>query len=191
MNKRIMVSGLGFVLAAFAMSGIAFAQEASSSKAGPEAKAPAEVVRPDPKEVAPKDKAGEKKLKKALPPKGQPEDKGKMMPKPDADGKNFPKPRDKMNGKGFRKPRGNMGCKCNCGCCAGGNRKFAKPNGKMDDKKNFPDKEFKNNGKKDFPGKKFPGGEFRKGEIKEGEVPAPMPVAPKEAPKDAGEKEVK
>lgn len=176
MNKKIMVSGLGFVFAAFAMSGIAFAQEASSSKAAPEAKALAEVVRPAPKEVAPKENAGEKKLKKDLPskakkmpPVAQPGDKGKVMPK----------------------PRGKMGCKCNCGCCAGGNRKFAKPNGKMDGKKKFPGKEFKNDGKKDFPGRKFPGGEFRKGEVKEGEVPAPKPVAPKEAPKDAGEKKVK
>ena len=186
MNKRIMVSGVGFVLAAFAMSGISFAQEATAPKAGPDAKAPAEVVRPAPKEVAPKDKAGEKKLKKALPPKGQPEDKGKMMPKPDADGKNFPKPRGKMDGKGFGKPRGKKGCKCNCGCC-GGRKHFDAPNGKM-----MPmPKEFKNDGKKDFPGKKFPGGEFRKGEFKEGEFPAPMPVAPKEAPKDAGEKKVK
>ena len=69
MNKKIMVSSLGFVLAAFAMSGIAFAQEASSSKAAPETKAPAEVVRPAPKEVAPKENAGEKKLKKDLPSK--------------------------------------------------------------------------------------------------------------------------
>lgn len=176
MNKKIMVSSLGFVFAAFAMSGIAFAQEASSSKADPEAKAPAEVVRPAPKEVAPKENTGEKKLKKDLPskakkmpPVAQPGDKGKVMPK----------------------PRGNMGCKCNCGCCADGNRKFARPNGKMDGKKKFPDKEFKNDGKKDFPGKKFPGGEFRKGEVKEGEVPVPKPVAPKEAPNDAGEKKVK
>ena len=188
MNKKIMVSGLGFVFAAFAMSGIAFAQEASSSKAAPEAKAPAEVVRPAPKEVAPKENTGEKKLKKDLPskakkmpPVAQPGDKGKVMPKP----------RGKMNGKGFRKPRGNMGCKCNCGCCAGGTRKFARPNGKMDGKKKFPGKEFKNDGKKDFPGKKFPGGEFKKGEVKEGKVPTPKPVAPKEAPKDAGEKKVK
>lgn len=206
MNKKIMVSGLGFVFAAFAMSGIAFAQEASSSKADPEAKAPAEVVRPAPKEVAPKENAGEKKLKKALPPKGQvedkgkimpkpnadgknfakpkgqAEDKGKMMPKPNADGKNFAKPRGKMNGKGFGKPRGKRGCGCNCGCCAGGrmNRKKMMPMPK-DGKKNF-------NGK-NLPGRKFPGGEFKKGEIK-GEVPAPKPVAPKEAPKDAGEKKV-
>ena len=166
MNKKIMVSSLGFVFAAFAMSGIAFAQEASSSKAAPEAKAPAEVVRPAPKEVAPKETAGEKKLKKA-----QPGDKGKVMPK----------------------PRGNMGCKCNCGCCAGGNRKFARPNGKMDGKKMMPmpkDGNKKFDGK-NLPGRKFPEGEFKKGEVKEGEVPAPKPVAPKEAPKDAGEKKVK
>lgn len=178
MNKKIMVSSLGFVFAAFAMSGIAFAQEASSSKAAPEAKAPAEVVRPAPKGVAPKENAGEKKLKKA-----QPGDKGKVMPKP----------RGKMNGKGFEKPRGNMGCKCNCGCCAGRNRKFARPNGKMDGKKMMPmpkDGNKKFDGK-NLPGRKFPGGEFKKGEIKEGEVPAPKPVAPKEAPKDAGEKKVK
>ena len=190
MNKRIMVSSLGFVLAAFAMSGIAFAQEASSSKADPEAKAPAEVVRPAPKEVAPKENAGEKKLKKDLPskakkmpPVAQPGDKGKVMPKP----------RGKMNGKGFGKPRGNMDCKCNCGCCAGGNRKFARPNGKMDGKKMMPmpkDGNKKFDGK-NLPGRKFPGGEFKKGEVKEGEVPTPKPVAPKEASKDAGEKKVK
>ncbi|MBP5576243.1 MAG: hypothetical protein J6X67_05735, partial [Treponema sp.] len=138
MNKKIMVSGLGFVFAAFAMSGIAFAQEANAPKATPEAKAPAEVVRPAPKEVAPKEKAGEKKLKKALPPKGQVEDKGKIMPKPNADGKKFAKPRGKMNGKGFGKPRGKRGCGCNCGCCAGGrmNRKKMMPMPK-DGKKNF------------------------------------------------------
>lgn len=178
MNKKIMVSSLGFVFAAFAMSGIAFAQEASSSKAAPETKAPAEVVRPAPKEVAPKENAGEKKLKKDLPskakkmpPVAQPGDKGKVMPK----------------------PRGNMGCKCNCGCCAGGNRKFARPNGKMDGKKMMPmpkDGNKKFDGK-NLPGRKFPGGEFKKGEVKEGEVPTPKPVAPKEAPKDAGEKKVK
>lgn len=183
MNKKIMVSGLGFVFAAFAMSGIAFAQEANAPKAAPEAKAPAEVVRPAPKEVAPKEKTGEKKLKKALPPKGQVEDKGKMIPKPNADGKNFAKPRGKMNGKGFGKPRGKRGCGCNCGCCAGGrmNRKKMMPMPK-DGKKNF-------NGK-NLPGRKFPGGEFKKGDVK-GEVPAPKPVVPKEAPKDAGEKKVK
>ncbi|MBR0475738.1 MAG: hypothetical protein IJJ66_02830 [Treponema sp.] len=195
MNKKIMVSGLGFVFAAFAMSGIAFAQEANAPKAAPEAKAPAEVVRPAPKEVAPKEKTGEKKLKKALPPKGQVEDKGKMPPvaQPGDKGKVMPKPRGKMNGKGFGKPRGNMGCKCNCGCCAGGNRKFARPNEKMDGKKMMPmpkDGNKKFDGK-NLPGRKFPGGEFKKGEVKEGEVPAPKPVAPKEAPKDAGEKKVK
>ncbi len=189
MNKKIMVSGLGFVFAAFAMSGIAFAQDASSSKAAPETKAPAEVVRPAPKEVAPKENAGEKKLKKDLPskakkmpPVAQPGDKGKVMPKP----------RGKMNGKGFRKPRRNRGCNC-CGCC--GRKNFDGPRGKMmpmpkDGKNKFPGKEFNKDGKKDFPGKKFPGGEFKKGELKEGEVPAPKPVAPKEAPKDAGEKKV-
>lgn len=189
MNKKIMVSSLGFVFAAFAMSGIAFAQEASSSKAAPETKAPAEVVRPAPKEIAPKENLGEKKLKKDLPPKAkktppavQPGEKGKMLPKPNADGKKFDGPRGKMNGKGFRKPRGKRGCGCNCGCCAGGrmNRKKMMPMPK-DGKKNF-------NGK-NLPGRKFPGGEFKKGEIK-GEVPAPKPVAPKEAPKDAGEKKV-
>ena len=178
MNKRIMVSSVGFVLAAFAMSGISFAQEATAPKAGPDAKAPAEVVRPAPKEIAPKENLGEKKLKKDLPPKAkktppavQPGEKGKMLPK----------------------PRRNRGCNC-CGCC--GRKNFDGPRGKMmpmpkDGDKKFPGKEFKHDGKKDFPGKKFPGGEFKKGELKEGEVPAPKPVAPKEAPKDAGEKKVK
>ncbi|MBO4385625.1 MAG: hypothetical protein J5817_01280 [Treponema sp.] len=200
MNKRIMVSSVGFVLAAFAMSGISFAQEATAPKAGPDAKAPAEVVRPAPKEIAPKENLGEKKLKKDLPPKAkktppavQPGEKGKMLPKPNADGKKFDGPRGKMNGKGFRKPRSNRGCNC-CGCC--GRKNFDGPRGKMmpmpkDGKNKFPGKEFNKDRKKDFPGKKFPGGEFKKGELKEGEVPAPKPVAPKEAPKDAGEKKVK